>query len=173
MRHFNYRFQLPDETGIELAEFLEGKGKVRFVFDFSNTTITAKEFGHEPDYEGIAEKFPNIEKDVFITQRDFIRYGRKLKGYQVHASPGKNCDIEIALHLNSLKHSSKVKLVCFFCGDGDFHPVLLRLKDRGIVIKCLSFESSFSPRLLDVAEFVPIGYDFLKPSSQKETKRYA
>lgn len=168
MGRFNPSLQLPSETEIDLGDSL-ADGQVRFVFDFANTLISAERLGYQVDFQAIAERFPKIEKDVFITQRDLVSYGRKLRGYQVCASPGKNCDVEIALHLDSLKDDNKLKVVCFFGGDGDFHVVLARLKKRVIAIKCLSFETSFNPRLLEVAEFIPLGQDFLQPLLRRKS----
>jgi uncharacterized LabA/DUF88 family protein len=166
MLQFRPHFRLPAETEIGLDDFLTDK-QVHFVFDFANVFISAERLGYQIDFQSISERFPGIQKDVFITRRDLVAYGQRLKGYQVYASPGKNCDVEIALHLDSLKTNSSLKLVCFFGGDGDFHSVLARFEKHGVAIKCLSFESSFSARLLEVAEFIPIGKDFLKPFSRR------
>lgn len=170
MKRFNPHFQLPDETEIESNDFPTDNQQIHFVFDFANTLISAERLGYEFDFSVIANKYPKIKKHLFLTEKDLIRYKHRLKGYTIHASPGKNCDVEITLYINSLIANKRLKQVYFFSGDGDFQPVLALLQEKGIAIKCPSFSTSFSTRLLSVAEFVPVGQDLLQPLFKKEVK---
>lgn len=71
---------------------------------------------------------------------NFIRYERL-----------KNLDVAIALKGGEVLRRRDVGLLSLFSGDGDFIPLLLAARCRGVATEVVSFGSSLSPQLQELA----------------------
>jgi uncharacterized protein (TIGR00288 family) len=88
----------------------------------------------------------------------------KEKELQVFYGGAKKADWDVGLAMDAIRLGEKMDVIVLVSGDGDFAPLVTYLRERGTIVRVISFGRSSSAKLIEAAdEFVDM---------DKEQKRF-
>lgn len=116
---------------------------------------------------------PDIDQSSFIDALLRLGYEIKSKELRVRGDGTAKGDWDMGIAIDTISISPKLDTVVLVTGDGDFVPLVEKLKASGCRVEVLSFEKSTAKELIDAAtEYTALEQSFLDfPESKKSSKR--
>lgn len=113
---------------------------------------------------------PDIDQGGFIDALHRLGYEIKSKELRVRGDGTAKGDWDMGIAIDTISISPKLDTVVLVTGDGDFVPLVEKLKASGCRVEILSFEKSTANELIEAAsEYTPLDESFLEFLDKKKS----
>lgn len=151
--------------------------RVAVFLDIQNLYHSAKNlFGGRPNYKniiidslngrklvraiGYVVKSGSEEEKLFFEVLKDTGIELKIKDLQVFLGGAKKADWDVGITLDAIAIALSVDVIVLGSGDGDFIPLLERLRHMGKIVEVVAFSKSASLRFKEVSDsFLDLGSD--------------
>jgi len=92
------------------------------------------------------------EEQAFFEALNKLQIETKTKDLQIFAGGAKKADWDVGIAIDAIKLSTKLDVVVFATGDGDFIPAVEYLKTQGCQVEVIAFGRSSSSKLREAVD---------------------
>ena len=164
----------------KVVDYLEERRRIAIFVDVQNIYYTVRDHYHRQfDYQKLWDDISQRGEITFATayaidrgddkQKKFqhklrqIGYAIKLKPFIQRADGSRKGDWDVGITIDVMEEAARSDVIVMATGDGDFTPLLERVRERdGVKIWVVSVRSLTAKNLIDVAdEYFPIDGEML------------
>ncbi len=157
-----------------------GPARVGIFVDVQNMYYAAREHGARLDFGALMSDAtrdrrlvraiayvvcnPDIDQSGFLAMLQQRNYEVRRKDLRIRQDGSSKADWDMEIALDILAMAPDLDVVVLVSGDGDFAPLIARVKQMGPRVECYSFPGSTGREILETADrHVPIGANLLIP----------